>query len=914
MGEDERLREALLELQILGDREARALEETQTLLACLEAYTSAPSPSAALASIFVSLENAIDASVSMVVRATPEGQLTIQASNEPELVGGELQAPIDIFSRSRNIMDLNLVGSWAGRLRYNAYSGLLVAPAADQTALLCFRKAPKGFGKESLKLVTRLSGLAGQALRNSEIASENNLLAATIAGSSSGFAIADATNDDLPLIYVNAAFEQLSGYKAEDALGQNCRFLTAEAPDAPERTRLREAVNRRAGGTFLLRNRRRTGELFWNELTLFPVYDSDGDVCHLVATQSDVSERVDAANERDQARARMERALAATDDAFLVVEPDGQISFANDAINDLLSVPGLSWTKGSRFSDNWAAYLESVPFPPFHMSGDLDEAYFSELATLQQPQEVELPNGRNILLRVAGLDDGGLVISATDITPMKSAQRLLAQRLAAIEAASDGIAITNDDGRLTYLNSAASRLLGFGRQEDGLGRRWYRQYTEATPVPSDKPFETTLLRTEESQTVTHEITGSPLENGGSVIVVRDITESLETEAREEELMQDLIRLQRQEAIAQLTAGVAHDFNNLLSAINGSAALIGMLEDLPDAVQPHLDRITSAGSQSAKLLNRLLDIGSGSEVDGAFDLSSILADLSQIMQPSLPAGITFDVIAPKSGVALRGNAGALSQVLINLCMNARDAIQTDHGEIKLNVSLVKGADVLSTTVGHLNEAGRYISLTVSDTGAGMDAETSASMFQPYFSTKGRMGTGLGLAIVAMHTKSVGGAIKVASKPGEGTEVSIYWPMASLGTNSDGVLEAKTSDLSDMTVIVVDDDPNVGHVISKYLEAVGAEVATCEDPRDALDAIVDDPESWSALITDYDMPHMNGGELSARARQIAPDLPVIVVTALARRLTDPRLTEGQVAAILSKPVDLDQLCSTLEQHRK
>ena len=115
-------------------------------------------------------------------------------------------------------------------------------------------------------------------------------------------------------------------------------------------------------------------------------------------------------------------------------------------------------------------------------------------------------------------------------------------------------------------------------------------------------------------------------------------------------------------------------------------------------------------------------------------------------------------------------------------------------------------------------------------------------------------------------------------------------------------------------MVDDDPNVGHVISKYLEAVGAEVATCEDPRDALDAIADDPESWSALITDYDMPHMNGGELSARARQIAPDLPVIVVTALARRLTDPRLTEGQVAAILSKPVDLDQLCSTLEQHRK
>ena len=118
---------------------------------------------------------------------------------------------------------------------------------------------------------------------------------------------------------------------------------------------------------------------------------------------------------------------------------------------------------------------------------------------------------------------------------------------------------------------------------------------------------------------------------------------------------------------------------------------------------------------------------------------------------------------------------------------------------------------------------------------------------------------------------------------------------------------------MTVLVVDDDINVAHVITKYLEANGAEVATCQDPRDALSAICEDPESWSALITDYDMPAMTGGELSARIRQVAPDLPIVVVTALARRLTDPRLVNGQVAAILSKPVDLDQLCRSLANHR-
>ena len=492
---------------------------------------------------------------------------------------------------------------------------------------------------------------------------------------------------------------------------------------------------------------------------------------------------------------------------------------------------------------------------------------------------------------------------------MKSAQQLLAQRLAAIEAATDGIAVTDDAGRLTYLNSAAAVLLGFNSATDGLGRRWFRQYADSVAVTAGQPFETTLTRDDESQSLTHEITGSPLENGGSVIVVRDITDSLETEAREEELMQDLIRLQRQEAIAQLTAGVAHDFNNLLSAINGSAALIGMSEDLPDTVRPHLERITAAGAQSAKLVNRLLDIGAGSEAGGVFDLSSVLADLTELVRPSLPHGITFDVFAARSGVALRGTPAALSQVLINLCMNGRDAIGAETGQIELRASHVKGIDVPPVTVGQIDVDDRYACLAVRDTGAGMDTETAASIFQPYFTTKGRMGTGLGLAIVAMQVQSVGGAIDVTSTPGLGTTVSVYWPLASLRRDTADMAHPELFDLSGMTVIVVDDDPDVAHVISRYLEANGAEVATCEDPRDALTAISEDPESWSALITDYDMPAMNGGELAARARDVAPDLPIIVVTALARRLTDPRLVNGQVTGILSKPVDLDQLCGTL-----
>ncbi len=909
MAKDERLREALLELQFLRDREARTLEETRALLECLEDYSQAPNPSAALASIFASLKEKIGATISMVVDADSDDALTVSASDADALVNTELTAPVDLFGRPRNVTDLSLLGAWKGAIDFSAFGGLLVAPVQNDKALISLRRRNETFGKDSLNLLIRLAGFAAQAVQNEKIASENNLLAATIAGSSSGFSISDATDRNRPLVYVNEAFERISGYRSDEVIGKNCRFLSAEAEDSPERKRLREAVRSCSSGTFLLRNRRKSGELFWNELTLFPVRDAAGTIRNLVATQTDVTERVAASRERDRATARMERALAATEDAFLVLEADGRVAFANGAVDQLFPAPGIGWAIGSAFKANWDDYLARAEGLPGRITKLLRDADLSALSAQPGGQEIDLPDGCSVLMRAARLDDGGLVVSATDVTARKSAQQLLGQRLAAIEAATDGIAVTDKVGQLIYVNPAAGALLGFGADDDGLGKKWHLQYPGAEQTPLNESFECRLTRQGQDGQMTHEITGSPLENGGLVIVLRDITDSLATEAREEELTRDLIRLQRQQAIAQLTAGIAHDFNNLLSAINGSAALIGMSDDLPESARPHLARITSAGAQSAKLVNRLLDIGAGSEAEGIFDLSSVLADLPELVRPSLPDDISFEVFTTRIGVALRGNPGALSQVLINLCLNGRDAIGNRPGHIELRASRIRGHEVPPVAVGTIDQNGRYARLAVCDTGAGMDSETAASIFKPYFTTKGRMGTGLGLAIVAMQVQSVGGAIGVASTPGLGAMVSIYWPLAALGQRTDDPTYSADVDLAGRTVIVVDDDPDVAHVISTFLEASGAEVATCEDPRDALAAVSDDPGSWSALITDYDMPEMNGGELTARVLEIAPDLPVIVVTALARRLTDPRLVNGQAASILSKPVDLDQLCGTL-----
>lgn len=908
MAEDERLREALLELQMLRDREAQVLDETKTLLDCLEAYSTAKSPGEALAAIFMSLRQKIGSVLTLMVKRTDD-RPEIVASDDPSLVGQPLDAPIDPFARPRNVSNLTMLGPWGEAIDVASLGGLIIAPVNETMALVSFRGQNEGFRRQDMDLVQSLSGLAAQALVNRAIAAEKDLLAATISGSSSGFAISDATNPEQPLVYVNKAFETLSGYAAEDVLGQNCRFLTAEAPDGAERTRLRKAVADRTGGTFLLRNRRKSGELFWNELTLYPVQDASGAVRNMVATQSDVTARVEAAEERDIVRARMERALAATEDAFLVLEADGRVAFANAAVPILFPAPGANWKAGSSFSDNWQSYLSDCADLPGRVTQLLREPDIEALAELSNGQEADLPDGRSVLLRAGRLEDGGLVVSATDITAMKSARHLLSQRLAAIEAAPDGIAITDEAGRMIYLNSAAASLLGFERATQALGKRWQKRYVDAPAPATGAGFEATLDRAGTETPLTHEITGSPLEGGGAILVIRDVTDALAIEAREAEMMRELSRLQRQEAIAQLTAGVAHDFNNLLSAINGSATLIGLSERLPNGTKPHLDRILAAGTQSSKLISRLLDIGTSSDTEGVFDLASVLKALPDLLGTNLPSSISLSAETESATLVLQGVSGTLNQILVNLILNSKDAIGGAPGSVIVRAGEVMGSDVAHVAFGKLDPAAQYARIAVTDTGGGMSAEVAANAFRPFFTTKGRLGTGLGLANAALQVQSLGGAMSIDTELGTGTTITVYWPIARPGAPFDATDIDASADLKGLMVIVVDDDPNVAAVIAHYLEAQGVEVAVCEDPRDAIEAVADDPKAWSALITDYDMPVMNGGALTEAIKTHAPDLPVFVVTALAKRLSDPRLNESRVAGVFAKPVDLDVLSRAL-----
>lgn len=931
MVEDEDIREALFELEQLREREASALRIANSLLAGLERITAgaAGAPGGALAALLESVCSSLSCDAAAVLRITGE-DARVDAASVPGMVGLVWTGGGRLAGKVRRLVDLGRAGWWdtAPPIIRARYAALLSAPIGLDTdgeaCLVCLDRRPACFGAEDQKLLQRLTRLAGQAMAADELGERNALLAAVIDGSASGVAIADARDPELPLIYINKAFERLTGYGRDEVLGINCRFLTAEAPDSSERSRLRAAVQARSGGEFELLNVRRDGSTFWNRLNLFPIAGPHGQTEYMVATQVDVSERRAAEDQRDVAQTRLVSALSSTSEGFLVVGAAGEVLFANRRFRDFFEDGAAVWTPGADYVALWTARLEHYGMP----HADAVRAARERREILYRgdvDREERLPDARVLLINDRPTPDGGAVSIATDITSLKATERLLAQRAAAIDAAEDGIAITDADGRFIYMNPSHYRMFGYESDLDVLGRHWTMLYSaeqaalvECTAMQAVEREGTWRGEipgtTRDGVLVPQEVSLTRFPGVGLICVTRDVSERQQSEMERARLRDQLLTAQRQEALGQLAAGVAHDFNNVLSAISGSAALLKL--DLPEQGKPveHADRIIAASQNASKLVGRLMNLGARESETREVDLREPFREAHALLRSGVPSRIRLDVHEPDAPIVTHADPTDLLQIVLNLCINARDAIGPGNGEIDLSLKVIvaEGAPE-GLRMGSLRAGEPYALIEVQDSGPGMDEATQERIFQPYFTTKGDAGTGLGLAVVSSVTKTLGGVLTLVSAPGEGARFGVYWPLAEAPRRAaltelpaDG--PAGNVRLDDAMILVVDDAADVGRVIGEAFQRVGAEVAVCEDPRDAAEAILEDPEAWTLLVTDFDMPQMNGAELARLVREKAPDVPIMLVTALAEQHLREGADDGLFDRILAKPVDTAHLVAT------
>lgn len=359
--------------------------------------------------------------------------------------------------------------------------------------------------------------------------------------------------------------------------------------------------------------------------------------------------------------------------------------------------------------------------------------------------------------------------------------------------------------------------------------------------------------------------------------------------------------QKMEALGRMAGGVAHDFNNLLLVIRGHAELLE--EGLPadSEMRKHTGKLITASRQAADITSTLLTFSRTDETPiGPIALNQVLRNYSSLMPSFLRSGVVLDMELPNEEYHVVASPVHIEQVVMNLSVNARDAMP-DGGRVTVRTSVLPGDSP---------EDKGWVLLEVNDTGVGMDAETRAHIFEPFYTTKTRgKGTGLGLALVYGIVSQYGGRIEVDSEPGRGTSFRIYFPLVAR-TEGDQQTETNNNWMRGKTVLLVDDEPEIRNMVSDFLRNLGHEVKCAADASEAVEISKTHDGRIDLLITDVVMPQMDGFELALRLREERSDLPVLVMSGFTGGALRKRGRELGEVPFLSKPFSLRQLESSLK----
>jgi two-component system, cell cycle sensor histidine kinase and response regulator CckA len=539
--------------------------------------------------------------------------------------------------------------------------------------------------------------------------------------------------------------------------------------------------------------------------------------------------------------------------------------------------------------------------------------------TLNFEDDSILPDGaRRTLIwnvtRVLGLDGTpqGIVAIGQDITERKEAE----ERFRVVfEHAQDGLLVSDHTGVIDC-NPAALTMLGLADKSQLVGKRpaMFSPVTQPDGQASDQKSRAlgavTLTQGAHTFDWVHQRpdgTAVPVEvsvrhakiNGRRVSVVawRDQTRRLELE-RERAIVQERLDLaQKMEAVGQLAGGVAHDFNNLLAAIRNAVQLA--IDELPSNTEARadLDVAMQTAERAAGLTRQLLAFSRQQpRTASVVDLAALVRDLMGLLRTSMPASVSIRLSAESLDARVLADRSQLEQVILNLVLNARDAMPAG------------GQITLAVWVDHIRQV---VMMSVTDTGTGMDEGTRLRIFEPFFTTKPMgSGTGLGLSVVYGVVTQAGGAIRVDSEPGRGTTMRVSLPLV----RPDAALhEAPMQQLQGETtraLLLVDDEAAVRTTTRRLLERNGWQVLEASNGEEALGLFAQHRDQLSLVLTDVRMPVVDGVELARRVRDEIPDFPIVFFSGY-DELEQHDVAEVSNVPLLAKPFSSADLLNVLRQ---
>ncbi len=654
-------------------------------------------------------------------------------------------------------------------------------------------------------------------------------------------------------------------------------------------------------------------------------FDDNGRLTRLIGIVADVTEQTQAEKAFERSEAGLMELIRKVPIAIAFAGEQGRIEYVND-----------------RFVENFGYDLDEIAdidawweraYPDERYRREVIESWDNSVETANregkdiEPREyrVTCKDGTIRTAEIFGATVGDRrLILFNDVTERKRAEAALRESQERFRdlanGAPAGIYTSDAENRLTFCNQYALTLVGRGIEEL-MGSQWKElvhpedldrfsaTYAAAVETHRGRQFEYRLRRAD-GQYRWVLSTGTPRYTAdgvltGSIGILTDITDVKRNQER-------MLASQKLESLGVLASGVAHDFNNLLGCILADADLAIMELDADSPAREGLERIETVAIRASEIVRQMMAYAGQEKKDfESIDIARLVHEMLDLLRVSIPKNGTLRVDLPGDLPAVQANSAQIRQVVMNLILNAAEALGEQGGIINISARRVSVSHLRAAKNAAALPEGEYVRLSVSDTGSGMTEETRTRIFDPFFTTK-FAGRGLGLAAVQGIVRSHGGSIEVRSTPGRGTTFQILLPCASDATVLDHAIGAVSSERyrpGTGSILVVEDEDTLRLSVSEMLRKRGFSVLEAGNGNLAVDLIRAQKEDIAVVLLDLTVPGKSSQEVFEELRRTRPDVKVILTSAHGRDRVDSLLRGLQNESFIRKPYHLGELVSVV-----